>query len=172
MKGVAYLVTALLAACAGMYWWAYTGRYDVGADEPHWAVTSDALEFVRERSVEVRAANVDVPDLEDPRLVSLGAEHYSAMCAGCHRAPGVAESPIRRGLNPPPPDLTRGSPPPAEAFWVITHGIRMTGMPAWGATHDEQEVWAIVAFLQKLPDLDPGSYAALKQRTHHSEDHE
>jgi mono/diheme cytochrome c family protein len=91
------------------------------------------------------------------------------MCTGCHLAPGMDDSEIRHGLNPRPPNLTRFAPDPAEAFWIIKHGIRMTGMPAWGPTHDDQKIWAMVAYLQKQPKMSAGEY---QQLTANAEEHE
>jgi hypothetical protein len=50
---------------------------------------------------------------------------------------------------------------PAEQFWIIKHGLKMTGMPAWGRTHDDESLWAIVAFLRQLPNLNVDQYRAL-----------
>jgi mono/diheme cytochrome c family protein len=103
-----------------------------------------------------------VPDLADRDLIARGAEHYSEMCTGCHLAPGVTTSELRQGLYPVPPNFSAGiSRRPAEAFWVIKHGIKMSAMPAWGSTHDDEAIWAIVAFLQQLPTLDANEYSAL-----------
>src|SRR3546814_1099025 len=56
----------------------------------------------------------------------------AAMCTGCHLAPGMSETEMSRGLYPAPPDLTKTTVEAAEAFWVIKHGIKASGMPAWG----------------------------------------
>src|SRR5262249_42518674 len=48
----------------------------------------------------------------------------------------------------------------AELFWIIKHGIKMTGMPAW-ADHSDEELWATVAFIKKLPGMTPEEYAKL-----------
>ena len=50
---------------------------------------------------------------------------------------------------------------PAEQFWVVKHGLKMTGMPAWGVTHDDELLWDVVAFLRKLPELSADQYRAL-----------
>jgi mono/diheme cytochrome c family protein len=69
---------------------------------------------------------------------------------------------ISRGLYPRAPELRRGSSlTAAEEFWVVKHGLKMSGMPAWGVTHDDELLWDIVAFLQKLPELAPDQYQAL-----------
>jgi hypothetical protein len=87
------------------------------------------------------------------------------MCIDCHLAPDAKESEIREGLYPQPPNLTEQiDASPAEMFWVIKHGIKMSAMPAWGKTHDDGSIWGIVAFLQKLPELTPEQYQALVTR--------
>jgi mono/diheme cytochrome c family protein len=172
VKTFTWLVVAAALLSAGLYGWAYSGAYDIGADTPHWKLTAAALAMVRDKSIEARSASLQVPDLGDQQLVAMGAQHYEEMCADCHRAPGAAESEIRQGLYPQPPDLTRAPAEPAESFWVIKHGIKMSGMPAWGRTHDDQKIWAIVAFLQKLPALDQAAYAALAGGGHDDHDGE
>jgi mono/diheme cytochrome c family protein len=155
---VAVAGAAVLAAGVG----AYSGAFNVAADAPHWSATSRVIAFLRDRSIAVRADGQTVPNLADRHLIATGAEHYAEMCTACHLAPGVTNSELRQGLYPPPPDLTAGtSLRPVEAFWVVKHGIKMSGMPAWGRTHDDQTIWAIVAFLQQLPTLDSKEYAAL-----------
>ena len=136
----------------------YSGVYDVGADAPHSKPVFRLLETLRERSIQVRSEHLAVPALNDPALILKGAGQYAAMCTGCHLAPGMAHSEIRPGLYPEPPDLTRERVDPAQAFWVIKHGIKMSAMPAWGGSHDDATIWSMVAFLQKLPTLTPAQY--------------
>ena len=69
---------------------------------------------------------------------------------------------ISRSLYPRAPELRRGSAlTPGEEFWMVKHGIKMTGMPAWGVTHDDKIIWDVVAFLRKLPGLSAEDYQAL-----------
>jgi mono/diheme cytochrome c family protein len=153
------LVVAILAVVGVSL---YFGAFNVAADAPHFGITSKALALVRDRSIELQATDLTVPNLTDPNLIALGAEHYSEMCTGCHLAPGMADGEMRQGLSPMPPNLTlRRARSPAESFWIIKHGIKMSAMPAWGGTHDDKTIWAIVAFLQQLPTLSADDYAAL-----------
>ena len=167
--GVAATVLAAFGASA------YFGAFNVAADAPHSVLTSKVLALVRNRSIATRAASLTVPNLANGDLIAMGAEHYAAMCTGCHLAPGVTESELRQGLYPAPPDFTEGtSLRPAEAFWVIKHGIKMSAMPAWGGTHDDETIWAVVAFLQQMPTLDAKSYSALTaapEAVDHDHDH-
>jgi len=150
-----------------------TGFYNVGADSDHTGLMRFALATVRERSVDAHADDVTVPPLDNPKMIADGASDYDEMCTGCHLAPGMAENEMRPGMNPKPPVLAKDPPDsPAEAFWVIKHGIKMTGMPAWGVTHSDAEIWNIVAFLNKLPELSPQAYRALvaSSNGHHEHD--
>ena len=123
------------------------------------AFTYTIMETVRSRSIAARAKDIQPPPLDDATLIATGAGHYAAMCSGCHLAPGEKESEIRVGLYPKPPDLTKHvHASPAEEFWVIKRGIKMSGMSAWGVTHDDPSIWGLVAFLQKLPELGPDQY--------------
>jgi mono/diheme cytochrome c family protein len=156
----ASLVVGLCALGVGGYLW--SGAYDVGADEPHWRTTYALLETVRNRSIEARANRLDVPaDLSDPARIRQGAGNYAAMCAGCHLAPGVGATEMSKGLYPTPPNLARTPVGAAEAFWAIKHGIKASGMPAWGKSMDDAYIWNLAAFLQLLPKLDPAQYEAL-----------
>jgi mono/diheme cytochrome c family protein len=154
------LILAVVGSAAAAL--SYSGAYDVGADEPHSTITARVLAVIRDRSIAARAESLPVPNLADPALIALGAGHYAGMCTGCHLAPGIADSEMRQGLYPKPPNLTqRRTRSPAESFWIIKHGVKMSAMPAWGSTHDDQTIWAIVAFLQQLPTLDASEYSAL-----------
>ena len=84
----------------------YAGVYDVGATEPHWAVTRWLLETARVRSIKAHAAGtIPPPGFSDPANIPIGVEHFAAHCAVCHGAPGVPKGDIAHGLYPPPPDL-------------------------------------------------------------------
>ncbi|HEY1638748.1 MAG TPA: cytochrome c [Rhizomicrobium sp.] len=149
-----------------------SGVYDFAADSPHAAVMTKLIGFARERSIEVRAAGVKVPPLGNPAMTREGAEHYAEMCVSCHLAPGVPENEMRPGMNPKPPVLASVPPEePAEQFWIIKHGLKMTAMPAWGTTHSDQEIWNMVAFLQRLPSMPVQQYRGLTQEAHAHHEH-
>jgi mono/diheme cytochrome c family protein len=72
---------------------------------------------------------------------------------------------ISRGLYPRAPELRRKTYlTAAEQFWIVKHGVKMTGMPAWGVTHDDQLLWDVVAFVRKLPELTPEQYETLGEK--------
>jgi mono/diheme cytochrome c family protein len=141
----------------------YSGVYNVAATEPHWGLTHWVVGLVKLRSIKAHAAGISAPsNLSDDSDVAEGIEHFAAHCVICHGAPGVPSADFVRRLYPTPPDLTGVSETygPGELFWIVKNGIRATGMPAWN-DHSDGELWAIVAFLRKLPDLSAQRYASL-----------
>ena len=138
-----------------------SGALSVAADEPHSSLVFGILDTARERSIETRADGIHVPALDDADKVRRGAGYYDAMCARCHLAPGVDPTELSAGLSPTPPNLAKEAPADAaEAFWVIKHGIKSTGMPAWGKHMEDQYIWDVVAFVRKLPSLSAEQYQA------------
>lgn len=163
------LRTALvLIAVAGIGGFAFAaaGVYNVAASTGHWAVTDALLRFGLWRSVAVRAPAAAPVTLDDPDRVRLGAGHYHQGCAVCHGAPGRPPDPATYGMLPAPPSLhdraltwTDG-----EVFFIVRHGIKYTGMPAWPAFGRDDEVWSLVAFLRAFPALDAAGYDDLTGR--------
>lgn len=156
-------LAVLLLLGIGAVAFIYSGIYDVGASASHGSISSWILETTMHASVEDRADRVEVPDLSERSLLLVGANDFEQMCVQCHGAPGRQPDAVGKGLNPPPPDLAESADEmtAAELFWVTKHGIRMTGMPAWGETHRDEALWPVVAFMTKLPELDAAAYDRL-----------
>jgi hypothetical protein len=153
----------------------YSGIYPMGADVPHNQLTYWVLETVRERSIARAADEIQVPDLSSPAMLLAGGADYNDMCSACHLKPELLQNDMSIGLYPAPPNLALMSDgdvlsvDPDQAarrnFWIIKHGIKASGMPAWGPTHDDDRIWAMVAFLQKLPELTPDQYQIITARS-------
>jgi mono/diheme cytochrome c family protein len=161
------VVLTVIAICVlfilGVAGFAYSGLYDVGATAPHWPVTEWLFRTVRVNSIKRHAAGLQPPtDFQSDANLLHGVDHFAAHCAVCHGAPGVPRGDIAHGLYPQPPDLKDAAKQytAGELFWILKHGIKMTGMPAW-SDHSDAELWATVAFMQKLPTLTEQDYAKL-----------
>ena len=160
--GPTFVVAAVLLVGATAAAAVYAGVYDIGADAPHTKPTFWMIQQLRDRSIAVRAKNIPPPaDLDDPKRIATGAGLYTEMCSGCHLGPGLEKTEISQGLYPQAPDLSRATGrTPSEQFWMIKHGVKMTAMPAWGRTHDDELIWDMVAFVRQLPRMSPQQYQA------------
>lgn len=160
------LFGALLALAAagivGGVLFAWSGLYSVAASSGHWLAFELFLRFGMENSVRTHAPALTPPDLQDESLIRLGAGHFHAGCAFCHGSPGTPVGAAALRMLPPPSELSEkvGEWTDQELFWIVRHGIKYTGMPAWPAQGRDDEVWALVAFLRHLPSLDARSYRA------------
>ena len=153
------LALAAVVLAGGFLW---SGLYDIGADDHHTRPVYAALETLRDRSIATRAKALTVPDLTNAALIRQGAGNYEAMCSSCHLAPGMKPTELSRGLYPAPPNFSRGRlNSPAHHCWVIKHGVKASGMPAWGKSMDDRYIWGLVALVQRLPQLDATQYRAL-----------
>jgi mono/diheme cytochrome c family protein len=161
---VVLLVAGLLAAILGGLALLYSGILEVAATVPHSPLTRWALETAMESGVRRRARGVEpAPFLAEEARVRAGAVAYDAMCAPCHGAPGRQPEAVGKGLLPEPPDLAEVAAAwsPGEIFWITKHGVRMTGMPAFGPTHTDAELWEVVALVERLAELSPADYRVL-----------
>ena len=169
MKSIvwAFLVVIVLIFLLGaaVIW---SGTYNVAADVPHWNVTLSILDEAREWSVETHSRDIVPPPLQGEQLIDRGFSHFHAMCRFCHGAPGTGPVEFALGLYPKPPLFpsreVQQELNDAELYWIVRHGLKMTGMPSFGVTQSEEDLWAIVAFLRRLPTLSPQEYQAMVQK--------
>jgi mono/diheme cytochrome c family protein len=157
-------ITALLAiGLLTGFLFIWFGLFNMSAKDKHWDVTTELLELVRDRSIEVRAENIQVPDLSNSEMISNGAKNFDAMCSQCHLAPGMEPTELNIGLYPQPPVFynEKHDDGAANTFWVIQNGLKMTGMPAWGDFHTEEQLWEMVAFMQILNGMSESQYKKL-----------
>jgi mono/diheme cytochrome c family protein len=157
IRTITILLMLGIVAAAGFV---YLGIYNVAATEQHTRPVYTLLEYAMRKSVMRRASPIQAPDLPDEQRARAGLVHYRAHCARCHGAPGVAPEPFSFGMTPTPANLvaTAREWEPAELYWVIRQGIKMSGMPAWEYRLSEQEIWDIVAFVEHMPMLSPQEY--------------
>jgi mono/diheme cytochrome c family protein len=154
-----------LAAAIGAAMFLELGFYNIGADDHHTKLTLALIVQLRDRSIAARLSSIEPRLTTTPAMVKAGAQQYSLLCAGCHLAPGIAKSEVRTGLYPHPPNLPQEELQESRrAFWIIKHGIKMSAMPAWGKTLDDDAIWDVVAFVRKMPGMSPEDYQQLLQR--------
>lgn len=163
---VVTLGVALILFVIGALAFIYSGIYDIAATDPHLGVVRWVLNTTQVRAVEEHAERAPEPPRADSAMLRHGVQHYSEMCVVCHGAPGVERGEFGKGMNPTPPDLARMAErySARELFWITKHGLKMAGMPAFGPTHSDLEIWGIVAFVQQLPRMSSEEYQRWVQR--------
>lgn len=142
---------------------AWSGVIHIGASTGHAAVTDWFLHWAMRNTVRTHAfLSVERPASDSTGLVS-AAGHYASSCAPCHGAPGESASPQMQAATPHAPNLGQSVPTYADAelFWIVKHGIKLTGMPAWPAPERDDEIRRMTAFLRLLPRMSEDEYREL-----------
>ena len=144
----------------------HLGLYDISASDQHTAPVYHVLDYAMRRSVMARANEGAAPDLLDAQRVRRGAAHYREHCVQCHGAPGVAPDALALGMTPAPANLVATARlwKPAEMFWVVKHGVKMSGMPAWQYRMTDDEIWDTIAFVTATVHMTPREYAAMTRQ--------
>jgi mono/diheme cytochrome c family protein len=166
MKFMFGFAVAILLALIGGVALIYSGAYNVAADKDHTRIAKWILSTVMTNSVKARAdAAVPPAGFDDEDHVREGFRLFDEMCVQCHGAPGKKRGEVGLGLRPEPPGLSEVARrwTTAQLFWIVKHGIATTGMPAFGGTHSEKQLWDLAAFVQRLPSLSPEQYRAFEQ---------
>ncbi len=142
-----------------------SGIVPIKASSGHWPITRWTLDFASDRSVGLHSIGIEVPPLDEPGMVRLGAATFDSNCRWCHGAPGFAQPPVAAQMTPHPPKLSEAVNlwDDAELFYILKHGIKFAGMPAWPTQKREEEIWPVVAFLRELPTTDASQYLNLIQ---------
>lgn len=161
----ATVLALVIAGAIGAVLLAWSGLYNVSASSGHWPITTWFLHFTLRNSIKTHAIGIEQPPLGHPALVHKGLAHYQGGCAPCHGQPGEAQGKIARHLLPQPPFLpeTVREWTPEQLFWIVKHGLKYTGMPAWPAPARDDEAWAVVAALRRLPDMTPEDYGRISR---------
>jgi mono/diheme cytochrome c family protein len=158
--GVILVLGALVAA--GVL---FSGLFNVAAtvaDSPplRWMFVT-----VREGSIKYHARDIQAPPVADAAHLANGFKVYREDCVMCHTPVGRQPSPMALGFNPQAPTFEENDMTAAQLFWVAKNGIRFTGMPAWGPSRSDQDLWDAVAFAMKLPNMSAADYDALDRRS-------
>lgn len=151
---------ALLLLGMGFAW---SGLFPIAASSGHWAITDWFLHWTMQNSARTYSSFQTPEEVRDDRAMVSAAGHFHQSCEVCHGAPGVPPSPVMQAATPPAPNLatTVGHYDDRELFWIVRHGVKYTGMPAWPAGDRPDEVRRMVGFLRRLPGMKAEEYRAL-----------
>lgn len=167
IAGAIVLLLLLIVIAAAVI---FGGLYPVGASSPHSAGVQWAIGAARDRAVE-RSASGLKPPIFSAADIREGGSHFKGMCQECHGGPGAEPEEFATAMNPRPPNLARaaGDLSTSEVFWIAKNGLKMTGMPAFGKTDEDEELWKVAAFVKSLPRFRASDYASLPNAHEHEE---
>ncbi len=161
-KLVTVIVFLVVVGIIG-YLYISSGFYNVAASDHHNSLTLWAISTTTDNSVRHHSDDIVVPN--DVMADSLaGFEHYNEMCLDCHGGPGIGREEYAEGMYPLPPTLVGIDSvwTQPQLFWIIKNGFKFTGMPEFGSTHSDEQIWKIVAFADHLSHMSYRDYMAMQ----------
>ena len=163
MTVILTLVAAGLLGGLAAFLFIESGVYDLAADEPHLRPVEWTLLTLRDRSVEFHSRGIRVPDLTNAAMATGGFLLYRKNCETCHGAPGTPNEQVGRGINPKPPRLATSVDrwTDSQLYWIVSRGLKLSGMPAFEPRLSDGDRWAIVAFLRRMIWLSPADYGRM-----------
>jgi mono/diheme cytochrome c family protein len=107
------------------------------------------------------------PHALTPEKLPAAQDHWVAHCSTCHALDGSGDTAIGRNLFPKPPDMRASLTQDlsdGEIYYIISNGIRFTGMPAWGEEDSAEDIWDLVSYIRRLPNLPPEELKLLERK--------
>ncbi len=180
MRTIITLIIIIALLGLGAFIYAWTGSYNIAATESHWSLTESFIDMLKNRSIASHSGDIRAPDLDKPEMRQKAMPHYHGMCRHCHGAPGYAPKEFAPGLYPSPPPMASGHIQEhytnAELYWIVKHGIKMTGMPAFGKNHSENQIRGLVAIAREMPEMTSEQYRKaaeqMSEEGHHGGGHQ
>lgn len=161
LLGIIFTLIALIALGA---YFTYRGYIDMRADQEPSSLENKVAMSAMDASADRNAPDVKNPVPATEENLVAGAKIYMNSCAGCHGLPSNPDPQFGRSFYPPVPQFFKDAPdmPENENFYVIQHGVRWTGMPAWNKTLTEQQMWQVTGFLNAIGKLPPAAQKELE----------
>jgi mono/diheme cytochrome c family protein len=157
------VLVALVAVAALALWIARANGFSTRT--PPTAVERIVMQGVHRLSVPRSARAAANPVAFSPAVWAESRAHFADHCASCHANDGSGATELGRGLYPRAPDMRLAQTQDktdGELYWIIENGIRLTGMPAWGAGGgNDLDTWKLVHFIRHLEELTPEHLKAM-----------
>ena len=159
------VIVALAVLAGGSYLYLRLGYLTFRADIPPSALEANQAMAFLDASAGRRAPDQKSPIAPMEANLGEGVKLYKTYCAACHGAPGHPEKNFGHPFYPPAPQFMEEAPdmPESQNFYIIQHGIRWTGMPAWNDTLSHEEIWKLVTFLSHMNKLPSAVEQAWEQ---------
>lgn len=165
VKAAGLLAVGVIVLAVGML--LYVTNTGLSAREEPGAIETFMAGKVRGFVISRRARELQNPMERSPEIIAAGRAHFADHCALCHANDGGGDTTLGRGMFPRPPDLRLAETQKladGELFYIVEHGIRFTGMPAFGSDDGSsaEGSWHLVHFIRHLPDLSEAELEEMK----------
>ena len=159
------IVTAIVLTIGGVYLFVKSGGIPMETTAAPLPFEQTLARMAIHASIGNAGAQKSPVPLNETNLMA-GAQVFKDNCAVCHSIPGGPQSAASKGMFPPPPQLFTTDEmvtddPEGVTFWKVTHGIRLSGMPGFGATLSDTERWQVTMLVAHADKLSPAVQAAL-----------
>lgn len=147
----------LVLLALAVYGWSLIRRGFSARDNPS-ALETYIARGVRRLSIPASAKQAKAAFTSTPEILAEARAHFADHCAICHGNDGSGQTTIGQNLYPKPPDMRLAQTQnlsDGEIYYIIHNGIRLTGMPAWGDSQQDEDSWKLVHFIRHLPKLTP-----------------
>ena len=151
-------IAAIILVTAAVYLAVAVARHGFSAREKPSRVEEFFARHARRIATPSDAKQLRNPYPVTPESLVAAREHWVVGCASCHALDGGGNTVLGRNLYPPAPDMRAAyvqTLADGELYYIITNGVRFTGMPAWGGEHSSEETWQLVSFIRRLLTLSP-----------------
>jgi mono/diheme cytochrome c family protein len=160
-KFLAGILVGVGGLAAGAYIYVHYGFLDMRADRAASRIEHIYMRGAMDKSVDRHAPKMANPvPPSDVNLIE-GIRLYKSNCAVCHGGPEMPNSKVGEGFSPPTPQFLKEAPdmPDNQNYWIVKHGVKMTGMPAWDKVLSDTDIWKLTTFLGQMKDLNKSSPA-------------
>jgi mono/diheme cytochrome c family protein len=158
-------ITAAGIAGAAAFGWVTIRRGFSARDNPS-AIEAYLARTTRNLSINASERDAKNPFAPTAEVLSEARFHFADHCAICHGNDGIGKTQIGENLYPKAPDMRL---PPTqnltdgEIYCLIHNGVRLTGMPAWGGSGNDNDSWKLVLFIRHLPRMTPQEIKEMEQ---------
>ena len=152
---IAGFAAAVVLLLAGAYGYVRFGFVDPRADTPVGTLETAVAMPALDAAVDRRAPDLKNPIPADSANLTAGMKIYQSSCSGCHGDPLHPDGFFSGGFKPPVPEFVKDAPdmPENQNFYIIQHGVRLSGMPAWKQLLSDQQMWQVTTFLSHMDKL-------------------
>jgi mono/diheme cytochrome c family protein len=174
MRSKVFILVLLLfvAGAVALFLWFRSHGFSARA-EPSW-IEAKLARHARRIATPANAKETKNPFPVTDASLTEAREHYVEHCSLCHGIDGRGQTVIGRNLYPKVPPMTDADTQQltdGELFYIISNGVRFTGMPAWSSEDSPESIWALVSFIRKLPTLSPEEIKRMQEMAAGADEH-